>query len=297
MKRVVVAALAVALLAGCGVPAGTDGSLVDDWAAPKKAEMPVPALGACHRDVTYRTKLGIASLLGHTSIDCAQQHLAETFFVGTFTGAAGARTSAPGERSPEVRAVYTECSSRAKEFLGDDYHMAFVEVFITVPNPAAWQGGARWYRCDLARLTRDFVDPSIEPGYGSLKGTLAPGGSSRADCFTITERSKTEVDTVPVACTTAHNGEMAGVYYAPDTPVPNGDKAVGTLGEHCGPVVAAYAGLPNDRTLLGRVLYLYRWQGEAEWARGNRAVQCYLWMKKPAAKLMKGAGPAAFPVS
>jgi len=133
---------------------------------------------------------------------------------------------------------------------------------------------------------------------GSLKGTLAADSTRRIDCSTITAGAagSTSVTLVEAPCVGAHNGEYAGLYVAPVMPPPANDAEKQQLGSHCRPVVAAYGGVPNDGSLTRRFGFVFSWFGLAEWKRGNRGVQCTLWMKTTATKLMKGAGPSAFPV-
>ena len=294
MRRVLGAGavgLTGALLAGCGVPQGTDGKLVDDWAAPPAAVMWSPKAGDC-----LITSGDTIPLAVYRPVPCTKDHLAETVSVSAFTGAMAQRDTVPAEGSPERRAAYVDCVTKTTEFLGDDYRAGALDLRVGLPSGAAWSGGARWYRCDLVEIKDDENATEVRRT-SSLKGGLAAGGPLRRDCFTITEKAdKKHVDTALVACTASHNGEYAGLYLAPDVPAPD-DAAAEKMSDNCDTVVAKYAGLPNDRNLSFRVGLVWYWWGEKEWNRGNRAFHCTMWMEKPASKLMKGAGPSAFPVT
>ncbi|MFR9775563.1 hypothetical protein ACL02O_05840 [Micromonospora sp. MS34] len=79
--------LAVALAvapAGCGEPAGSDGDLVDDWPAFGPVVQFAPNVGDC-------SKLGVVTPITYSPVDCGQSHSAETFHLGTFTGALAGR--------------------------------------------------------------------------------------------------------------------------------------------------------------------------------------------------------------
>ncbi len=281
--------LTLVSLAACARPAGVDGAVADDWPQPAAPASWTPKAGECHLSIG-----DVIFLTVYQPVACTAGHRLETLFVGTFTGDAAARQTLPPEGSPEARAAYAECVTRTKDVLGDDYRAGRVELSVGLPSTAGWSGGARWFRCDVYEYGEDNDDVRRTE---SLQGTLAPGGPLRTDCYTFTDQPGTDVDSAPAACTASHNGEFAGLYFAPDIPAPANEKEVEALADHCGPVVAAYAGLPNDRNLLFRVSYVYYWYGEAEWDRGNRAVHCSIWLRKPATRLMKGAGPSAFPVN
>ena len=78
-------AVALGVTSACGsLPYGIDGNLTDEWVPPPGATA-VQARG--HR-LLRRHRTDVA-LVDYAPIDCAQRHLAETFFVGELTGERG----------------------------------------------------------------------------------------------------------------------------------------------------------------------------------------------------------------
>lgn len=291
VRGTVAVGLAVALLTGCGAPAGTDGALVDDWPAPPGPVVWTPKAGECHRSSGETVVLAV-----YQPVPCTDEHLAETAYLGAFTGEFATRETVPPWGSPAHRAAYADCVAKTTEFLGDDYRSGNVALYVGLPGPGAWTGGARWYRCDLTEIRITDGGSDVRRS-GSLRGALATGGTLRHGCFTIKDKADDKhVDTAPVACTASHNGEFAGLYLAPDIPAPD-DAAAEKLADNCSAVIAKYAGVPNDRNLLRRFRFVWHWWGKDEWARGNRAFHCTLWMPRVATRLMKGAGTGAFPAS
>ena len=72
-----VSAVALAALAACGNPAGTDGDLVDDWAAVSEPKPFVPAAETCHqafKETGY--------LREYQPVPCTGKHEAETLARG-----------------------------------------------------------------------------------------------------------------------------------------------------------------------------------------------------------------------
>lgn len=61
-------------------------------------------------------------------------------------------------------------------------------------------------------------------------------------------------------------------------------------------MVARFAGLAEDTTLDERVDVRIRMPRGIHWARGNRAIECNLYLKMTVTRSLKGAGPEALPV-
>ena len=77
----------------------------------------------------------------------------------------------------------------------------------------------------------------------------------------------------PTPCATAHNGEFAGVYDAPDGPWPTDAATAGTARlDGCRAVVASFAGIPNDTNFQYRTGQIVTPFTEADWEMGNRGV-------------------------
>ena len=188
----VAVACALALAAGCAGPAGTDGDLTDDWAAMPAPKPYQPTAPACFTDDLQ------ASIRLPEPVDCQRGHRMETFFSGTFTGADAARTTTPPTGSAERRRAFEQCMTATTTFLGDDWRNGRLELTMTVASQQHWEGGGRWFRCDL--VVRD------ENGYGdiatrvaSLKGTLAGDRPMARGCNPATENAANRIEFKPGA--------------------------------------------------------------------------------------------------
>ena len=118
--------VSVSALAGCAsAPTVGDGSLGVGWAVLPTPVVPTPQVGVCTArdgvDAVPRVSwdMSVFSAVPQKSVDCTAEHLAETYFVGTFP--ADAETDAAGR--PKLgtalfRSAYETCAERATEFPG-----------------------------------------------------------------------------------------------------------------------------------------------------------------------------------
>jgi hypothetical protein len=280
------------LLAACGKPPGVDGNLVNNWNVMPDAKIPVPAAAACYNvqtdDPSTVTKWPQA-------VDCTASHTVETAYVGTFTGADAEGASPPSAGSAGRRTAYETCAAEAKTYLGDDWRAGRIDLFVVLPIALHWQGGARYFRCDLVEY-KDLNDYEIVARTASMKGGLTGERPVGLGCFTVTVTSDNRVDKMnPVACTSPHTAEFAGVYDLPDGPYPNDAAAAKARLDACGPVVAAYAGVPNDADLTYRIGWIAIRFSQVEWEMGNRGVRCYGNKSSNVTKSIKGVGPGGLP--
>lgn len=284
------------LAAGCGRPGGVDGDLTDDWAAIAAPVPYVPAAGVCYLN-DFAPNLPLSA---NRPVDCAESHRLETVHVGTFIGADADRRVPPRPGSAEIRAAYTECDGKAREFVGDEWRAARLQIAIVAPAPAAWSGGARWYRCDLQEYSWADDDRVPINRADSLQGALAAADSPlRLGCFNVALASNGSVDTlVMVDCAQPHNSEFAGVWMAaPDTDHPDSDRDFLPLYDGCYQRVAAFAGVPEDRNLRSRTGVVTVPAAPGNWRAGDRGVRCFLWVEGGRfTRSLKAAGPAGLPV-
>lgn len=288
-----VAGVVTLLLSACGNPAGTDGNLTNNWKAMPDAVIPTPVAGACY-DVTTDNPTTVTKW--PAPVECTATHTVETVYVGTFTGAEANESSAPSTGSAGRRSAYETCASEAKSFLGDDWRTGRLELSVVLPIALHWQGGARWFRCDLMEY-KDLNDYAVVPRTASLKGGLTGERPVGLSCITVTTTSDNKIDKMtPIACNATHNGEFAGVFDLPDTPYPT-DRAAASKArlDGCAPVVAAFANVPNDADLSFRVGWISSPFTEIEWGLGNRGVRCYAHSADPLTKSIKGIGAAGLP--
>lgn len=295
LSGVVALAVAVGALSACAKPAGVDGNLTNGWPRLPEAKISVPDAGACYSisggdpsDVTKWPE----------PVKCDASHNVETMFVGTFTGADGDRTTPPPVGSPGRRKAYEECAEKSKEFLGDDWRIGRVELFLVIPIATHWEAGARWFRCDVVEY-KDLEDYDVVVRTTSAKGALAAGGPARLGCLTITTGADKRIDKMlPADCNTVHNGEFAGLFVAPDTayPADTPTREAQNL-NGCRPIVAAYAGIPDDTNFRYRTGQIASGFAKADWELGNRGVRCYIWPGKNVSTSLKGVGPAGLPIN
>lgn len=286
--------VAVLALAGCGRPAGVDGSLTNNWPA-----MPEPSLPAVTAPACY-----LLSMLADPTtvrqwpapVACTASHNSETFFVGQFTGAA-AQTPAPPRLGGEATiAAYAECTRAAREYLGDDWRAALLEVALLLPTHGHWELGARWYRCDVVQYSKAQTS-ALEVRTTSAKGILAGPSDVRLGCFHHTAGIEALGGLNPVACTEPHNVEFVGVPDLPAGPYLEGDAREPSAEKACHTAIAAYVGLPNDNDMQYRTGWVSGVFSPEQWSLGNRGMRCYLWTDtKVLTTSMKGAGTKAFPV-
>jgi hypothetical protein len=286
--------LAALMLAGCGRPPGVDGSLTNHWPAMPEPTLPAVTAPACYFISTFDEVSKLERW--PAPVACTSAHNVETFFVGQFTGAAAQAPSPPRVGGEVTIPAYAECTRAAREYLGDDWRTAKLEVDLVIPTQAHWELGARWYQCDVAQYKLQGTG-WLELRNASAKGLLAAPGDVRYDCFKDTASADQPVDMVPVACTDGHNVEFVGVVDLPAGPYLKGDARAPTAEKACLPAIAAYAGLPNDNDMQYRTGWFFSEFTSDEWALGNRGLRCFLWSDtKVLTKSMKGAGPKAFPV-
>jgi Septum formation len=272
MRRLLAALTALAAtvaLAGCaGLPAGVDGNLTDNWPAMPEAKVSVPQAGAC-----YQTQSTGFSAGEDSTMACTGTHASETVFVGTFTGADADRSMPPTAGGPAVAAVFADCRKNATAYLGDDFAMGPLDLTVVLPVVAAWKGGARWYRCDVVRYSN--VWHGSVGGQGSVKDGLRGDRPLALTCYTVTDDKESITDEEPIACTQPHNGELAGLFTAPDVPWPADTQARKNIADKgCEGVVAAFLGLSGGRVTnpaLG-----WGWDGfsQKRWELGNRTIRC-----------------------
>ena len=260
---------AVAALAGCtSMPPNVDGNLTNAWPAMPVAKVSVPVAGVCYP--TRPTGFGTGD---ETTVPCTATHDTETVYVGTFTGGDADRSGAPAKGSPALATTFADCRKNAVAYLGDDYYLGPMTLDVTVPVDAAWKGGARWYRCDIERYTDTQYQVVAS---GTAKDGLRGARPLAITCIVVsdTDKDHSRWDQF-VPCTQPHNGEVAGLFTAPDVPWPADEKTRDDIGgKGCEAVVAQFLGLSGGRdtnTVLG-----WSWEpfDQDRWTLGDRTIRC-----------------------
>jgi hypothetical protein len=294
MRRVVGVAvsggLLAAMLVGCAKPAGVDGDLVDDWKAQPEATAFVPESGVCHLSLPDEQ---LISRTVYNPLDCATEHHYETVFVGEFTGSDKDASGPPEEGSEGARKAFDECNKKVNEYLGADWHSGRLDLFVYYPAKTAWEGGSRWFRCDLAEIV-SLDDNEIKRRSGNLKDILKAAAPVAYGCFrAILTKDGKEISAMnAVTCGSAHGAEFAGVWTAPESSYADFEKNTQRAHAGCRGVVAKWAKVPNDGNIEYRTGTIIYFPDEEEWEAGDRGVQCFLWISdQNLRRSMKGAGP------
>jgi hypothetical protein len=286
LGRLVVAVALVASLGGCATNAG-DGNVVDDWGAMASAAPVVPPSGACYPSSQSRAS-GIDATFSDP-IACTQSHAVETVHVGQFPAEV---TAVPPLGSQDYWRVFEACEAKAKDFLGGDWYGGRLFLNLTVPQGRQWEGGARWYRCELIEV-KTFAGDAVVQRTGSLAGALQGTATVAQGCGTVGKWSAegTWDDLTPVDCSQAHDAEFAGVFKIPGVDMPT-DKQLDDIYDNCWDVLARYTGGTASGIQVGNLV----WGGnESGWKRGDHWVRCYAWAgeNKKMVGSVKGIGNAA----
>lgn len=287
----VVCALALAALAGCTAPEGTDGDLTNGWDLPPKPRQFRPLNRVCFDHVG-----DTAPMREYAPIACTERHLAETFHVGDLTGAAAATGAAnPVDGSIAQQAAGLQCARQASLFAGGDWRTGQLAVRPVLPGRDGWAAGARWFRCDLLQIS--LGDEQVVGRSGSLAGALAGAGALKLRCFNPTVTADRVSAMRAVSCGKVHHAEFVGVWAPPDpTQATLDDDAKAATG--CRSAVAAYTNIPDDSDLPYRVGWIGFSPTPDEWNSGVRDVRCFLWLDGVAMKgSYRGAGTKKLPIA
>lgn len=294
--------VAAVLVSACGsLPDGVDGDITSDWGGFEEPAPFVPAAPACHQQ-PFRS---VAPLLEYEPVDCDEPHLLQTIHVGFLDDLdedlADPQAPPPEPGAEPLRDAYELCEEQAEDLLGADFRHGRLWLGVATPSDAGWEGGSRWFRCELTELESVYGDPVERTG--SLADALADDPSGYGlGCF-VAETDEDDEETVtemqPVSCDEVHQAEFVGVWRAPagDYPDYNDDDARARVYEGCREQVADYVGVPVDGDLKSRTGTIADWMSELDWNAGDRGFRCYLYL--PGSELtesLAGAGTSALPV-
>jgi hypothetical protein len=297
-RRPVAAALSLltlAVLAGCGNPAGVDGDLTDGWAAIGAPIGFTPGAETCH--------LANFAVSGprdtYEEVDCKLKHRTETVHVGAYPSPAADASDPPAPDSAGTQAVYRICDAKTTEYVGGPWRTARLWIGVTQPTRAAWSGGARWYRCEVLVSSSVEDDGGLVQRVGTLRNALLePVSPLLLTCYGVLLDKNGKIGTMPAApCSARHNAEFVGVWDARNLGYPDTAKEWDRFHAGCRSLIAAYVKVPDNDDLQFRAGVISLPGGKDVWELGDRGVRCYLW--RDAASLtasLKGAGAKAMPV-
>ncbi len=199
-------------------------------------------------------------------VSCDQPHTAQTYAVGSLPD----RFAHSPYDDHELAAFgYRACSSKFIRFTGADESLAMRSILSWAwfrPSQAAWDDGARWYRCDViggGDQTRSYVD--LPP---SAKGLLL---GRPADRWMVCANGATVSGSVKIPCSEKHDWRAVTtiVLGSSGDPYP-GDRVVqARTRDFCSKSVGAWLDYPVDYD------YGYSWFHETEWTAGNRRSVCW----------------------
>jgi hypothetical protein len=295
MRRWIAAAagtLAALLLAGCTeLPDGLDGDVTNGWTALPVATVFTPIAGTCHEELEP-----VAPVDTWDPVPCTELHTSETVAVATFGDDIKVKTSVPEPGSTAEFDAYRDCSKRVATFVGGPWRTGRIAVNVVLPSQAGWSGGARWYRCEITEV-------DLNTGRTvTREGTMARGLYGKMTlllrCFNPTIAGSGVDRMTPVSCGRKHKTEFAGLWA-----VPKGisyDKLRGDeprTARGCRAAIAKFAGIPDNSDVQYRTGWIAYHPTEDEWDRGERRVQCFLWLSgRSLTRSMKGAGTSGLPI-
>lgn len=249
-------ALLLVALAGCGQAGGDEepeGSPVVE----------APEVGTCR----VLTPDDVGETWNDTEpVDCAEEHTAETFAVGTFPSelAQGKDVDDPALGAH----IYATCSKRFQKLLGGDESKVMRSLFTWAwfrPTAGAWEMGARWYRCDVVGGSED--SPRLMPLPESTKGVLLADEDRWMTCVD----GETVAGSEKISCAEPHTWRAVTTIKVgrPEDEYP-GDRVVESrTRDFCSDSVGAWLNYPVDYD------FGYTFFRKAEWETGNRRSICW----------------------
>ena len=224
----------------------------------------VPEVGACRaltpEDVARPDNASAV-------VDCAEEHTAETFTVGTFPGGLAVGDDID---DPDLGAyIYDTCNKRFQAFLGGDESLVMRSMLTWAwfrPSQEAWDKGARWYRCDVVgggEQSESFVSLP-ETAKGLLRGKPDDQWMTCVDGDTVAGSPK-------IPCSEPHDWRAVTTIKLGEEKDPYpGDRMVEVQSrDYCSDSVGAWLNYPVDYD------YGYTYFHEAEWTAGNRRSICW----------------------
>ena len=241
------------LVTGC-----TPGQADDEAAASTTA----PVLGDCR----VLTPEDIAKPDNDSPVvDCAAEHTAETFAIGSFPDDIRADVG-----SRELGAyVYRTCKQQFGRFLGGEESTVMRSMFTWAwfrPSPAAWDQGARWYRCDVVGGGEQSKQLLELPR--TAKGLLLGRPDDR---WMVCADGSTVSGSVKISCSEPHTWRaVTTIVLGKEGDAYPGDRVVEVrTRDFCSGSVGAWLNYPVDYD------FGYTWFHEAEWKAGNRRSICW----------------------
>jgi len=176
-----------------------------------------------------------------------------------------------------MRQAYDQCAAPTRDYIAGDWHGAFMQLELEIPNLTAWRTGARWFRCELWASPLDRAVQIVGADV-SFRGILAKPTPLSARCITWKGTQDSLHDFAPASCASPHNGEYVGAYIAPARSWPATAKQRQDIADRgCENLVAQFVGFPSwqqlDNPYVG---YLQFGFAENQWNMGDRSARCFV---------------------
>lgn len=282
MIGAVLAGVLLVSVTSCANPPGTDGNLLNQWPAMAAPAGWQPDAGVCLDEFTETVRRA-----SYKPVECQQPHRYETVHIGEFTGIAASAEAPPAKTSEAFRAAWTECDAKTSEYLGGPWRERKIWIGVTVASAPAWQAGAKWYMCQMAKVEQ--LKGNVTTGRQSLKAQFELP-ALQFGCYQVEADGKYVVK----GCTEPHNAEFVGVAKWDSTyesmreeAKKDGDK----IHQECQRIVSTFAGAPV-RTGT------WNWSpSQSDWEAGDRSLRCFLYLSTTSvSKSLKGVGAAGWPL-
>lgn len=287
MRRMIAAtagAVAALLLAGCTtVPEGLDGDVTNGWSTVGTPMAFKPVAGACHEELE-----ATGPMETYRPVPCTAVHLSETVGLGTFAGTTATQTHVPEPGSAAEMTAYQDCSQKISAFVGGPWRSGRIAATVVLPSQAGWSGGARWYRCDVGEA--DLNSSRHVRRKGTMARGLTGAAPLRLGCFNpvIARDDVQKMKAVP--CAKKHHAEFVGLWNAPRMSYATLRSDQKRTARGCRTAIAKFAKVPDNSDIKYRSGWISYNPTEEQWERGERGVQCFLWLSRKLTRSMKGAG-------
>jgi len=253
--RVVVLLIATATaLSGCFGKSHDDGS---------SGSTAAPDVGACRT----LTPDDVARPSNATPPEpCSQPHTAQTYSVDSLPS----RFAHASYDDPVLAAyAYRTCTRQFMAFTGADESLAMRTILSWAwfrPSTAAWEHGARWFRCDVIGggvQSTSYIDLPV-----TTQDLLA---GRPKDAWMVCAQGATVDGSVKVPCSEKHDWRAVTTIVLGDAAASYpGDPAVQARSkDFCSKSVGAWLDYPVDYD------FGYSWFQQPEWDAGNRRSVCW----------------------
>lgn len=289
MRRWILAVTLVLAVSGCSLPLGTDGDLGNQWPAFAEPTGWEPRPDTCHGSFQPAMTRD-----AYQPVECTAKHGYETVYIGQFTGEAAKLPSAPLAGTTDRQAAWAVCDAKVTEFVGAPWRSGKLWVSLATPSNGAWEGGARWFLCQVGALER--INGKAGLVSASLKGELTRESPLKNRCYQVPANDNDE--TLEVACTVAHTYEFAGTFDPGMSweDLQDYERTKAQVHTKCRSTIAGYVGVPDDRFLKYRTGTSVQYPDRDDWEAGDHHVRCHIFSDRTLTRSLKGTGNSGLPI-